>query len=262
MTFPIAVSKNLSSRRAGLAGPSRIRWTAPLTLLAVWTLIAAPLSANKPPSSAPEPQAVPDLSSALAQTSAIVEGVATTITSEYSDAGGPWTAVTLSPVKAHFGTAPKELVIRQFGGELPDGRILLRSHQVRFVAGKTYIVFLRNTSWNLSPIVGELAFRVEAVQGQEMLVANNGSAVTDVASASLKMSDAIFEKPDLNGQAPGLAKTAAGQPIPSTLDRSSFIASLGRQIKASGATISGPFFDEPAGNFKWNGMQTVRPTLP
>ena len=41
-----------------------------------------------------------------------------------------------------------------------------------------YVVFLRNTDWTFSPIVGNLVFRVETIAGREVLVNPDGRAVT------------------------------------------------------------------------------------
>ena len=41
-----------------------------------------------------------------------------------------------------------------------------------------YVVFLRNTDWTLSPVVGNLVFRVETIGGREMLIDPGGHAVT------------------------------------------------------------------------------------
>jgi hypothetical protein len=110
----------------------------------------------------------PELAS---QTAAVVEGTVRTIDYAYTDRQGPYTVVTLGDVTAHMGSAPSAIAIRQFGGPLPNGRGLRVSHQTTFVNGKRYIVFLRNTSWNFSPVVALNAFRVETVEGRGLRLA-------------------------------------------------------------------------------------------
>src|SRR5262245_23615736 len=105
---------------------------------------------NRPPPTAPKPLPVGDLRSAIDQTAAIVEGLVTDIQYDYSEEEGPWTRVMLSDVHAYFGSAPPQVEIRHFGGPLPNGRMLVAAELPVFVQGKRYIVFLRNTAWNVS----------------------------------------------------------------------------------------------------------------
>ena len=202
--------------------------------------------------------AVSDLESAISQTAAVVEGWVTDIKYDYSDEEGPWTRVTISDVHAHFGTAPASLELRQFGGPLPDGRMIVAAELPVFVVGKQYIVFLRNTAWNVSPVVGDLAYRVETVDRSEVLVNSDGLAVTSVDRQGVGIGPALFEGPDRAGTS-SKALVSSLQGLESRpLDRQRFVAALGETLGARRLSVAGTFGDRPAGQFKWRGQQTAR----
>src|SRR5690349_25088329 len=92
--------------------------------------------------------------SALSQTALVVEGTVKEAVSEFSEDTGPWTRFELSEVVVHFGEGKLErLALLQRGGNHPDGRMLVVSTSPQLVVGARYLVFLRNTSWNLTPVV-------------------------------------------------------------------------------------------------------------
>jgi hypothetical protein len=146
------------------------------------------------------------LCSALAQTSAIVEGTVASITYTFDEAPGegPREVVKLVDVEVHVGGGgvlehPIELLL--LGGYLPDGDILFVSHMPVMSVGKRYVMFLRNTYWKLSPIVLDFYFRRETVQARQILVDQNGYAVTDIFSGRLR--ERVYA-PELTGEPPAL----------------------------------------------------------
>lgn len=223
---------------------------------AVLLLSSAPSQAKRPPANAALPRRVDNLLSALAQTAAVAEGVVTRVDYEYSDEAGPWTVVTLSDVVAHFGVAPSTIVVRQFGGPRPDGGAITVSDQVSFFKDKRYLLFLRNTSWNLSPVVGELAFRVEAVQGRELLINHEGRAVTAIGDSGVAFGDTLYDAPDRASREPPALRSDA-QDKAHGLDRRALVATLRAQLQARGMAVAGDFFDEPGGAFNWKRVRTV-----
>jgi hypothetical protein len=68
--------------------------------------------------------------------------------------------------------------LRVLGGPTPRGTWLAVSELPQLALDSQYVVFLRNTDWTFSPIVGNLAFRVETIAGREVLVNPDGRAVT------------------------------------------------------------------------------------
>ena len=211
---------------------------------------------HQPPPTARKPLQVTDLKSAVDQTAMILEGVVTDIQYDYSEEEGPWTRVILSDVQAHFGSAERRVEIRHFGGPLPNGRMLVAAELPVFMQGKRYIVFLRNTAWNVSPVVGALALRVETVDGTEVLVSSEGQALLAVSTEGITLGPTLFTNPDMDGTPP----KALGENLPAfgkPLDRGSFMEALGVTLAAQGLTVGGTFYDRPAGEFKWRAQRTA-----
>jgi hypothetical protein len=198
-----------------------------------------------------------DLPNAISQTAAIVEGVVSDIRYEYSEEQGPWTHVILSNVRAIAGDAPSTVEIRHFGGPLPSGALMVAAELPVFFVGKEYLVFLRNTEWNVSPVVGDLALRVEKVDDAEVLVNSDGQPVTRLDTGGLEFGPSLFQALDRDGTAPkvidgGLRSIAiATKP----LDRERFTASLRSTLDAQALRVSGSFFEKPAGLFNWRGQR-------
>lgn len=212
---------------------------------------------DRPPASALKPQLSKDLRSTLAQTAAVVEGTVTDIQYLYTEKEGPWTRVTLSKVQAHYGDAPQVVEIRHFGGPLPSGHTLVAAELPFFVKGKQYIVFLRNTAWNLSPVVGDLALRTESVGGSEVLVDADGQIVTGIGAEGVAVGPVIFGSPDLNGAAPKLLVQELPKLSSAPLDRLGFVKALGTLMADQGLRVAGNFYVLPAGEFKWRAQQTL-----
>lgn len=211
------------------------------------------------PPTARKPLPVKDLHSAVDQTAAVVECLVADIQYEYSEEEGPWTRVTLSDCQAHFGSASPLVEIRHFGGPLPNGRMLVAAELPAFVKGKRYIVFLRNTAWNVSPVVGDLALRVETVDGTEVLVDSAGQVVTEVGPRGIELGPALFGGLELDGTPPkalgnGLSALVDRKP----LDRQSFVEALRANLEVHGLTVAGTFYDRPAGEFKWRAQRAAQ----
>lgn len=218
-----------------------------------------PPIARPAPASAAEPRAVTDLQSALAQTAAVVEATVVELRDEYRDAEGPWTRVVLGDLKVHAGSVPNALELWQFGGLLPSGRLMVAAELPAFVAGKRYLLFLRNTAWNVSPIVGQLALRVEQLGGVEVLVTSDGQAVTGLGASGAVLGAQLFSPAHARTTPVATAQLSAlGKAQP--MDRASFLAALGRELAAPKATkIAGAFLERPAGRFQWRGQRATPP---
>lgn len=212
---------------------------------------------DRPPSTARKPLPVKDLRSAVDQTAAVVEGLVTDIQYDYSEEEGPWTRVILSDVQAHTGSAPPVVEIRHFGGQLPDGRMVVVADLPVFVQGKRYVVFLRNTAWNVSPVVGDLALRVETVDGSEVLVKSDGHAVTEVGPGGVEVGPMLFGSPQLDGTPPKALGKSLRALDRKPLDRRNFVEALDATLAKHGLIVAGPFYEHPAGEFKWHAQRTV-----
>jgi len=220
----------------------------------------APSISRPAPANAPQPYAVTDLASALAQTAAVVEATVSELRAEYSDAEGPWTRVVLGDVKVHAGAAPKALELLQFGGVLPGGGMMVAAELPVFVKGQRYLLLLRNTAWNLSPIVGAYALRVEQVDGAEVLVTSDGQAVLGLDAGGARFGVALFEPAPYGG---GAAKAVAGGLRElkalgaAPLDRARFLAALQAELARQAVKLGGAFLTRPAGRFQWHGQATT-----
>jgi len=220
-----------------------------------------------------EPRAVDDMRSGIAQTSAIVEGVVSSVRESFDVNQGPWTEVTFSDVTSHFGEAPRELTIRQFGGPLPNGRVMVISELPVFEEGGRYLVFLRNTSWNLSPVVGPLAFRLHTVDGRAVLTTQEGNAVTSLDAGGIgvgpKLTEGSAERVfGLSSRPPVEAPAVFGADFSNQdsavegpgklLGVPEFVGSLKTAMRDLGTGVSGSLESKPAGNFSWRGLLVQR----
>ena len=201
---------------------------------------------------------VSDLASAAAQTAAIVEGVVADIQYEYSEEQGPWTHVILTDVRPIAGDAPSRIELRHFGGPLPSGALIVAAELPAFVLGKQYIVFLRNTEWNVSPVVGDYALRVDKTDTGQVVVNSDGEPVVGIDARGLQFGPAIFDGFDRAGTAPK-AITGIRTTEQKPLDRDGFLSGLKYALDAQSLTIGGTFIEKPAGRFNWRGQQVSAP---
>jgi len=257
------VSINPSNPLKGVGIVKTMKWmkVGMLALLgAMNATVQAQAGTDPTPSAARQPFPVKDLQSAIAQTAAIVEGEVSDIQYDYSEENGPWTRVLLSNVKPHLGAAPKRIELRQFGGRLPDGRMVVAAELPAFVKGKHYIVFLRNTKWNLSPVVGDLALRVENVNGVEVLVNSDGQAVSGISSRGVEVGPTLFEGLELDGTPPQARPEKLLDFASQPLDRRGFMEALNASLGTKSLKITGTFSPHPAGEFKWRNQRTAQST--
>jgi hypothetical protein len=199
---------------------------------------------TRPPPTAPQPAQVFNALSALAQTALVVEGTVKEAISEFSEDTGPWTRFELTEVVVHFGEGKLErLALAQRGGNYPDGGMLVVSTSPEFVVGARYLVFLRNTSWNLTPVVGDYVFRLETEDGRQLLVGPTGGAVVDFDEDGVVLSEPLYAPADLNGSPPERLK----EPLPArTLDVTQLSKGVQAFLDAKGLKIAGTYYDEPA----------------
>lgn len=218
--------------------------------------------AEKPPKDAAPPTAADDLYSILNQTAFVVDGLVEEIRNVYDEGSGPWTEIVLNDVTAVVGSeAPSSITIRQFGGILEDGRVLEIVGQPIFYIGKRYIVFLRNTAWNLSPVVANFAFRVEEVDGFEVLVNDMGKPIADVNAIEVEFSEAVFLPPDNKDELPEEIPSIIRGPLSNfILDREGFAAAIKEEVEALRPTIGGRYYDESLGNIRWHNKNITSKT--
>lgn len=126
-----------------------------------------------------------DFAGSVSMTGAVIEGAVTAIGHSFSESNGPRTQITLSDVRARVGRAPRRIVLDVYGGPRPDGTFEAVADEPQFIVGKRYLVFLTNRQWRISPVVRRLAFRIEDVDGKEVLVDNDGRPARTVGRSGI-----------------------------------------------------------------------------
>jgi hypothetical protein len=115
----------------------------------------------------------------LGQTATIFRGVLKDVKFTYENCAGPRTNYVFSDSSSIAGEkVASEVNLRVLGGPTPRGTWVGVSELPKLALDSQYVVFLRNTDWTFSPIVGNLVFRVETIGGREVLVHPSGRAVT------------------------------------------------------------------------------------
>jgi len=149
------------------------------------------------------------------------------------------------------------VIIRQFGGPRPDGGFSVAGDQVYLVEGARYVVLLRNTFWNLSPVVKNYALRVEDVDGVEALIDTAGRAVAAVESAGPSFTPPLFApvpQVGVSGAPPRLSSVKAPSDL---MSREEFVDSLKNHARARGMAMSGTFYDLPEAHDDWRTGENV-----
>lgn len=143
------------------------------------------------------PQALVDLPSVIRQLNAIVQADLRDISTDYDRCAGPRTVLHLAGVRSLLGGPHTDTMsLRVFGGPVPGGRYADISESPRYQVGRRYLLFLFNTDWRFSPVIGELAFRVEPVAGTEVLISPDGLGVTGVSPLGVETRTRILYLPE------------------------------------------------------------------
>ena len=133
------------------------------------------------------PRALHDLESVVRQLNAIVLADMRDMSTMYDRCEGPRTVLQLANVRTLLGGPHTDTMqLRVFGGPIPGGRYARDSEAPRYAVGRRYLLFLFNTDWRFSPVIGDLAFRVERVAGREVLVSPDGQGVTGVTPLAVE----------------------------------------------------------------------------
>jgi hypothetical protein len=114
----------------------------------------------------------------------------------FDDCWGPRTVLRVSKVESIVGVSPASSIeLYVFGGPLPDGSFVEVSELPRFVSGDRYVLFLRNTDWRYSPVMGQHAYRITSVLGREILLDSDGHAVIRVGESGVEVGGQAFTEP-------------------------------------------------------------------
>jgi hypothetical protein len=198
----------------------------------------------------------------LARTAAVVRGVVQEIRYSYDDVQGPRTLTRLEGLEVHLGALEPgvqgELTIDSFGGYKPNGRFISEVHTPGFLAQSRVLLFLSNLDWFYSPVVDDLAFRIERVGGKEVVVAASGEAVIGWSDQGPVLGVQLFEQPELREQAaPTLRKEVSEEAIDALPALDQVLASVRRIADQGGLSIGGRFESRPTlRGARWNTVPT------
>ena len=115
----------------------------------------------------------------LAQTATIFRGVLKEVKFTYDDCAGPRTNYVFSNSSTLAGTQiDPNVTLKILGGPTPRGTWVGVSELPPLALDSEYVAFLRNTDWTFSPVIGNLVFRSENVNGREVLIDPTGHVIT------------------------------------------------------------------------------------
>jgi hypothetical protein len=193
----------------------------------------------------------------LLRTAVIVEGTVSEVTSEYAEDTGAWTNYKLTDVSILRGKAgasskpPKELVISQRGGLLPDGSFVVISHQVKFVRGARYLVFLKNRAWSNSPVVGQYALRIAPDGARRVLIGQTEGAVIELNAGGVVLSEPIFTAPRESALRLEQRALIPGKSLGSAMPLEEFMTRIDAELTARNFALAGTFEPAPANRSKY-----------
>jgi hypothetical protein len=202
------------------------------------------------------------------QTAAVVQGIVTEIAESYTEEEGPRTLVTLSRVNVLWGDFRDESVtLKLFGGPVPGrpGRID-EVHVPTFVRGKTYLVFLSNRDWRLSPVTARQSYLVELVHGKEIVVTTDGFAVAGIDDVTGPIPlFPVYNIPDEIDEnfEPRISEEVTPDLVARAASPAELVADLQSWAQQNQVTVNGTFNDQPYRTANWRfPRMTPDPTDP
>jgi len=217
---------------------------------------------------APRPAyALNSMRAILEQTAAVVYGTVSDISYSFDPIQGPRTNVTLTGVRSLVGTigAATQLMLPLFGGPTPDGHYFRDADSPRFALATDYLVFLANHDWFYCPVISDLAFRVETINGQEVLLDSDGFAIIGFNAAGIQRSDVQFAQPIGREHSTPFARTGLLAPSPAALALAISSSTLASQLAAYhpagmlNTALDGQFAAAPM-NLNWTAIPTTPTT--
>ncbi len=190
----------------------------------------------------------------LVDGAALVEGTVGTITFSYDDVTGPRTNVHFFVDKLHEGSIPaSQLTLSVFGGYLPSGQFMTTSETPVFAEGQRCLLLLTNKSAFWSPIVPGYGFSIESVDGEDMLIGDEGRAVVSIGVLGPKFgSEALFQSPRFDGFSFQRATRLAAAPSTRTLKTSEAVDAIRAVLRSDGVRLAGALGSTKPTWSRWN----------
>jgi hypothetical protein len=127
----------------------------------------------------------------LRQTAVVFRATLRSVQFTYNDCSGPRTNYVFSDSRSLVGAqVDAQITVSVLGGPTPNGTWIRVREIPQLALDSQYVTFLRNTDWTLSPIIGNLVFRLEMIAGREVSVSPTGHAVTGWGENGPLLSDA------------------------------------------------------------------------
>jgi len=232
-------------------------WTTRMARLMVFGAVAAPVGkvAASPTLPLPPPSSTRAL---IAQTAAVVEGDVVGVEYTYDERQGPRTIVTLGNLRTRLGRYEGDKVrLSTLGGPLPDGRRLYVPELPEIAESGRYLVFLRNDRWLYSPVLSDLALRLETVGDRAVVIDQDGRAVTGVGHGGLRRDDPALFEPVHDAKRPSAPPVLRSKDVPrAALTSDRLVAALAEYAKKEGLELTGTFAPEPDARRVWNKVPT------
>lgn len=185
------------------------------------------------------------------QTAAVVQGTVTSVSESYNEREGPRTLVTLSKLNVLWGEIRSpDVMLKLFGGHVPGHRGRIDEvHIPTFVRGKTYLVFLSNRDWRLSPVTARQAFIIEKVQGKDIVATRDGFAVFGIDDATgpiRKFPVYRMPKNEIDEKfVPPIDTSITPSMVASAYSPTEFVRELKAWAARNNVLVSGTFNDQP-----------------
>jgi hypothetical protein len=197
------------------------------------------------------------------QTAAVVQGTVVRVAETYNEEEGPRTLVTLSPVKALWGDfRGTSVTLKLFGGPVPGRRGRVDEvHVPTFVQGKTYLVFLSNRDWRLSPVTARQSYLVERIHDRDVVVTTDGYAVSginDVTGPARKFPVYRIPREIPDNFVPAVARDVTPAQVAEASSPARLVADLKAWGRRNGVSVHGTFTDRPYRTANWR-IETTTP---
>ncbi len=198
----------------------------------------------------------------LEQTAVLLEGTVTSIAYSYDSTLGPRTNVTFGSLVVHAGTySGPTLVVSQLGGPLPDSTYFWVDDYPVYISGGRYLLFLRNTTWFVSPVIGEHAYRIDSVGTKQVVVTTDGLAANGINAEGIQFCETPAFDDAVEMSAPHAQPAVDSAATPTALatawSSAQFVANVLSYASAQGIAISGSVTLTPAAGRTWNIMPSV-----
>lgn len=135
-----------------------------------------------------------DTKSLVSGTALVLEGTVSEVDTAAGDENGPKTRVTFTVDEVVFGDyAGSKMTFELPVGELPDGTFMMISNSPFFDEGQSYLLFVRDGDWNLTPVTNwnHSYFRKVEQGNVPYFVSETGRGVSQIGETGIDLAEKI-----------------------------------------------------------------------